>query len=99
MMTKHRIGRVDLPWANLEPPIRSQDYYPNLEKRKAKEEATRQSHTDTEKSRRGRSVDLGSVGSSHSFCLSHSLWRMLALDSWLTNIQGCCSRWQETSWQ
>jgi delta8-fatty-acid desaturase len=73
MMTKHRIGRVELPWSNLIPPIRSQDYYPNLEKRKAKKEAGGLVHTDGEKSRRGRSVDLGSVGLSHILWLSHSL--------------------------
>jgi len=61
MMTKHRIGRVELPWANLEPPIRSPDYYINLEKRKAKKEAVGLGHIDNEKSRRGRSVDLGSA--------------------------------------
>lgn len=56
MMTKHRIGRVQLPWANLEPPIRSPNYYKNLEEKKrvgAVPEAERQ--------RRGKSVDLGSV--------------------------------------
>jgi delta8-fatty-acid desaturase len=76
-MTKHRIGRVELPWTNLEPPIRSQDYYPNLEKRKAKKEAAGLSHMDGEKSRRTRSVDLGSVGSSHNFWRSHKPWCML----------------------
>jgi delta8-fatty-acid desaturase len=60
MMTKHRIGRVQLPWANLEPPIRSPDYYINLKERKALAAAA-----DSEKSRRGRSVDLGSVGPPH----------------------------------
>lgn len=56
MMTKHRIGRVQLPWANFEPPIRHPDYYKNLEERKRLGAAA-----TTEKSRRGRSVDLGSV--------------------------------------
>jgi delta8-fatty-acid desaturase len=56
MMTKHRIGRVELPWANLPPPIRSEDYYVNLAERKRLAAAP-----ETEKSRRGRSVDLGSV--------------------------------------
>lgn len=65
MMTKHRVGRVDLPWANLEPPIRSQDYYPNLAKRKAKKDAAAHAHIESEKSRRGRSVDLGTVRFSH----------------------------------
>ncbi|KAL5116644.1 hypothetical protein ACEQ8H_005393 [Pleosporales sp. CAS-2024a] len=61
MMTKHRIGRVELPWTNLVPPIRSQDYYPNLEKRKLRKESFGSSHSHGEKSRRGRSVDLGSA--------------------------------------
>ncbi|KAL6702374.1 hypothetical protein ACN47E_002496 [Coniothyrium glycines] len=56
MMTRHRMGRVQLPWANLEPPIRSPDYYKDLQKRK---EAV--ARTDGEQSRRGRSVDLGSA--------------------------------------
>jgi delta8-fatty-acid desaturase len=62
-MAKHRIGRVQLPWANLEPPIRSPDYYINLEKRKNRRDSIGQ--LESEKSRRGRSVDLGSVGFSH----------------------------------
>jgi delta8-fatty-acid desaturase len=61
MMTKHRIGRVQLPWTNLEPPIRSPNYYINLEERKRLAAAP-----ETEKSRRGRSVDLGSVGLPHT---------------------------------
>ncbi|RYN48430.1 Delta 8-(E)-sphingolipid desaturase [Alternaria tenuissima] len=56
MMTKHRIGRVQLPWVNLEPPIRSPDYYINLKERKRLAAAP-----ESEKSRRGRSVDLGSA--------------------------------------
>jgi delta8-fatty-acid desaturase len=72
-MPKHRIGRVELPYANLIPPIRLPDYYINLEKRKAKKEAAiGVSHTDNEKSRRGRSVDLGTVGLSHILRLSHT---------------------------
>lgn len=55
-MTKHRIGRVQLPWANLEPPIRSPDYYKNLDERKRLGAAS-----ETVKQRRGKSVDLGSV--------------------------------------
>ena len=79
MMTKHRIGRVQLPWANLEPPIRSPDYYKNLEKRK---EAIGQA--DSEKSSRGRSVDLGSVGLSRILRLWHILWCMQPSLTWLT---------------
>jgi delta8-fatty-acid desaturase len=76
MMTKHRIGRVQLPWANLEAPIRSPDYYINLEKRKNRRDSVGQ--TD-EKSRRGRSVDLGSVGLPHNLGLAHNLCRMRPL--------------------
>ena len=75
MMTKHRIGRVQLPWANLEPPIRSPDYYINLERRKNnKKDAI--GHADGVQSRRGRSIDLGIVGSSHIFRRGHSLWSL-----------------------
>lgn len=64
MMTKHRIGRVALPWSNLEPPIRSPNYYINLEKRKrAKKEAGVIQKDTAQQSRRGRSIDLGIVGS------------------------------------
>ncbi|EMD59432.1 hypothetical protein COCSADRAFT_175963 [Bipolaris sorokiniana ND90Pr] len=56
MMTKHRIGRVQLPWANLEPPIRSPNYYKNLEEKK-RVGAT----LEAERQRRGKSVDLGSA--------------------------------------
>jgi delta8-fatty-acid desaturase len=84
MMTKHRIGRVDLPWANLEPPIRSPDYYINLEKRnKARKEPIGLGHVDS-KSKRGRSVDLGSVGLSHILRLAHNLRCMLPLQTQLT---------------
>jgi delta8-fatty-acid desaturase len=87
MMTKHRIGRVELPWANLEPPIRLPDYYINLEKRKAKKEAAiGLGHTDNEKSRRGRSVDLGTVGLSHILSLSHKACCMLPIRTQLTHI-------------
>jgi len=62
MMTKHRIGRVDLPWENLEPPIRSPDYYINLEKRKKSPFDTSANHNDAAiKARRGKSIDLGNV--------------------------------------
>ena len=30
MMKQYRIGRVHQPWTNLDPPIRSPDYYQNL---------------------------------------------------------------------
>lgn len=75
MMTKHRMGRVELPWANLEPPIRSPDYYINLKKRK---EAA--GHAEGEKSRRGKSVDLGSVGLPH--IPPH--WFIQPFQTWLT---------------
>lgn len=69
MMTKHRIGRVQLPWANLEPPIRSPDFYKNL---KLGEKSGIVAHADGAKAR--RSVDLGSVGLSHN--PRHTLWCM-----------------------
>jgi hypothetical protein len=85
MMPKHRIGRVDLPWANLEPPIRLPDYYINLEKRKAKKEAAvKLGHTDSEKSRRGRSVDLGTVGLPHIPSILHQFCCMLPNRTQLT---------------
>ncbi|KAF2126142.1 delta 8-(E)-sphingolipid desaturase [Dothidotthia symphoricarpi CBS 119687] len=56
MMKKHRIGRVQLPWTNLEPPIRSPDFYKNLAAREKKEAAAKAAG---HKSR--RSVDLGSA--------------------------------------
>jgi len=72
MMTKHRIGRVHLPWANLEPPIRSPDYYINLEKRKRSALA---GHADgVQQSKRGRSIDLGIVGSFPLIWRWHTLW-------------------------
>jgi hypothetical protein len=64
MMTKHRIGRVQLPWANLEPPIRSPDYYKNLEEKKRLAAAP-----EPERQRRGKSVDLGSVGLPPHCCI------------------------------
>jgi hypothetical protein len=87
MMAKHRIGRVELPYSNLVPPIRLPDYYINLEKRKAKKEAANGgiSHMDNEKSRRGKSVDLGTVRLSFilSFC---NLCCMLPISTQLTRV-------------
>jgi hypothetical protein len=59
-MKKHRIGRLELPWTNLEPPIRNPDYYKNLEKRQFEEMETFRS-TDNEESGRERTHVLGSV--------------------------------------
>jgi delta8-fatty-acid desaturase len=56
MMKQYRIGRVQLPWANLDPPIRSPDYYKNLELKKAKAKANGSDR------RSKKSIDLGSVG-------------------------------------
>lgn len=72
MMTKHRIGRVDLPWANLEPPIRREDYYINLEKRKKAAAAKANGHSVGEKPKHGNSSDLGSVSSTHTAEHQHS---------------------------
>lgn len=61
MMTKYRIGRVQLPWSNLEPPIRREDYYINLEKRKKAAAAKAKGQSVADKSQRTKSVDLGSA--------------------------------------
>jgi delta8-fatty-acid desaturase len=61
MMKQYRIGRVQLPWANLDPPIRSPDYYKNLElQKKAKAKANGSDR------RSKKSIDLGSVGYTHN---------------------------------
>lgn len=83
MMTKHRVGRVQLPWANLEPPIRSPDYYKNLDEKKRLGAAS-----EIVKQRRGKSVDLGSVRLPHttSCCRQHGC--MLPYRAWLTWNKG-----------
>lgn len=70
-MTKHRVGRVQMPWTNFEPPIRHPDYYVHLEKRKQDKKRDALGHADGEKSKRGRSVDLGSVSASLARCEGH----------------------------
>ena len=65
-MTKHRIGRVALPWSNLEPPIRREDYYINLEKRRKAAAAKAKGYTVVEKPQRAKSIDLGSVSLAHA---------------------------------
>lgn len=90
MMTKHRIGRVQLPWANLEPPIRSPDYYKNLEEKKRLGAAT-----ESEKQRRGRSVDLGSVGLPHAPSPYPDLRCMQPYPTLLTYTPGRCHNQQE----
>ncbi|KAF2031691.1 fatty acid desaturas-like protein [Setomelanomma holmii] len=56
MMKQYRFGRVQLPWANMDPPIRSPDYYINLEMRKkAKAMAVGGDR------RSKKSIDLGSA--------------------------------------
>lgn len=65
MMKKHRVGRVQLPWANLEPPIRSPNFYKDLAARekakKQKKEAAGWDKSAADGHRSRRSVDLGSV--------------------------------------
>ena len=56
MMKAHRLGRIQEPWANLDPPIRSPDYYDNLA---LKKEAEVSVPANSRRSR--RSVDLSSV--------------------------------------
>ena len=63
-MKKFRIGRVEEPWTNLEPPIRRPDFYINL---KAAQENEKEHAAAVERpSKRARSVDLGSVRFFHS---------------------------------
>jgi len=58
MMKKHRMGRVEEPWTNLDPPIRSPDYYKNL--------AIQKQYVPSAEARRSkRSVDLSSVRFPH----------------------------------
>ena len=54
LMKQYRIGRVQEPWTNLEPPIRSPDFYENL----AADKATK---AEAKASRRSKSVDISSV--------------------------------------
>lgn len=61
MMTKHRIGRVQLPWSNLEPPIRREDYYLNLDKRNKVATVKAKAQPMGDKAQRAKSVDLGSA--------------------------------------
>ncbi|KAF2121189.1 fatty acid desaturase-domain-containing protein [Lophiotrema nucula] len=60
MMKKHRFGRVELPWTNLEPPIRSPDFYTNLAVQKEKQAGEA---ADGRRSR--RSVDLSSANTEY----------------------------------
>jgi delta8-fatty-acid desaturase len=55
LMKKYRMGRVQEPWSNLSPPIRSPDYYEKLAARKKAQQAEGKS------SRRSKSVDLTSA--------------------------------------
>jgi delta8-fatty-acid desaturase len=65
-MKQFRIGRVQEPWTNLDPPIRSPEvYYPKKAQQKAQLKAGAAKKADkesVERSRRSRtSVDLSSV--------------------------------------
>ena len=51
MMTKHRIGRVQLPWTNLDPPIRHPDYYKNLKLREKEGNRCKDRHSTRAKCR------------------------------------------------
>lgn len=60
-MTKYRIGRVQLPWTNLEAPIQFPASYPDFAlgvKQNKKQIGVK---ANAKASKRGRSVDLGSV--------------------------------------
>ncbi|KAF1951208.1 delta 8-(E)-sphingolipid desaturase [Byssothecium circinans] len=54
LMKQYRIGRIQEPWTNLEPPIRSPDFYENIAAHKAL-------IAEAKSSRRGKSVDLSSA--------------------------------------
>ena len=59
-MKQFRIGRVQEPWTNLDPPIRSPDFYTKETLRK--QEAKKRDKESLERKRRSRSsVDLSSV--------------------------------------
>lgn len=68
-MKKFRLGRVDEPWTNLEPPIRRADFYTNLERQESEK---KHPVVPERPSKRAKSVDLGSVRVLHSRCLVHS---------------------------
>ena len=60
-MKKYRIGRIHEPWTNLEPPIRSPDFYENIATRKD-ERTTETLEKDWEKHIHSRaSADLSPV--------------------------------------
>lgn len=67
MMKKFRIGKVHLPWANLDPPIRSPDYYKNLEIAQKGRSATRTGHKKSKSS-----IDLSAAAAAISKKLSSS---------------------------
>lgn len=61
-MKQYRIGRIQEPWTNLEPPIRSPDYYENRARLRKTAKADHESNGESKKQRRSRaSVDLSSV--------------------------------------
>jgi delta8-fatty-acid desaturase len=62
MMKKYRIGRVEAPWTNLEPPIRAA-------KPHSDSDLDEKTATKAADGRSRRSVDLSSV----SFCPLHAL--------------------------
>lgn len=64
-MKQYRIGRIQEPWTNLKPPIRSPDFYTREALRK--QEAKKADKESLERKRRSRtSVDLSSVGLLHT---------------------------------
>lgn len=62
MMKQYRIGRVQQPWTNLDPPIRSPHYYENLAAAAASEK-TRvvPDLEEAKRNRRNKSIDISSV--------------------------------------
>jgi hypothetical protein len=87
MMKKYRIGRVEEPWTNIEPPIRAAKPHSDsdLDEKKA--------DTAVEKRSR-RSVDLSSVSFSSTTCFANIV-RVCYVGIMLILTQGRCYNRQE----
>ncbi|PVH94451.1 delta 8-(E)-sphingolipid desaturase [Periconia macrospinosa] len=81
MMKQYRIGRVHLPWTNLDPPIRSPDYYENLAAAaKAEKAHVAAVIEEVRHNRRSKSIDISSA--------AHVLHKKLATTSTCTRRTG-----------
>lgn len=70
-MKQWRIGRIHQPWTNLDPPIRSPNFYTNLTLRKEEEKGKRLNKENLDRPKRSRtSVDLSTVGLLHNDTIS-----------------------------